>query len=138
MRHQQETAAGDETVGNIEYGKIHEVSLNHIHHETKAETVDHITDAAAVDGHDQPAFEIGEGPALAGKFPDNGRGKENKYHHEQPLGTLKRGEGSTGITHISQAQQTGQKVNMTMEGYVLKYKKLGKLIRGHNTRGKKT
>ena len=138
MGHQQETTAGDETVCHVEYGKIHKVGLDHIHHVTKAETVDHITDAAAIDTHDQPPFEICKGPALAGKFPNDGGGEQDKHHSKQPLGTLERGEGGTGVAHVSQAQQAGEEVHITMQRNVLEHQKLGKLIRGHNAGGKKT
>lgn len=132
MGYQQNTAAGDETIGYIENRECDEVGLDHIHHITKAKPVDHIADAAAVDGCDEPALEIGEGPALAGEFPDDGSSEQNEYYHKQPLGALKRGEGGAGIAHIGQTQQTRKEVHMAVEGDVLQNQKFGKLICGNN------
>ena len=132
MGHQQNAAAGDEAIGHVENGECDEVGLDHIHHITKAETVDHIANAAAVDGYDEPALEIGEGPTLAGEFPDDGGREQYKYHHKQPLGAFKRGKGGAGIAHIGQAQQAREEVHMAVEGDILQDQKLGKLIGGNN------
>ena len=133
MRQQQKCAAGDKAVGDIEHGEYHKICFDHIHHIAKAEAVDHVADAAAINGNDQPALEIRKGPALAGKLPYNGRGEQNKDHHKQPLSTLKGGEGSAGIADVGQVQQAGDKVHMTMQRDILQNKIFGKLIGGYNT-----
>ena len=101
---QQNRAAGDKAVGHIEHGKYHEVCFDHIHNITKAEAVDHVAHAAAVNGNDQPTLEIGKGPALAGELPNNGCCEQKEHHNEQPLGSLKGGESCACIAHIGQAQ----------------------------------
>ena len=132
MDQQQNAAAGNEAVSHIEHRELDKIGLDHVHYVTKAEAVNHIADAAAVDGYDQPALKIGKGPALAGKLPDDGGGEQDKYDYKQPLGTLKGGEGGAGIAHVGQAQQAGNEVHMAVQGDVLKHQKLGKLVSGYN------
>ena len=133
MGHQQNTAAGDKAISNIEDRENHKICLDHIHHITKAEAVDHIANAAAVDGYDQPALKGGEGPALAGELPHDGCGEQNEDQNEQPLGTLKRGKGRAGIAHVGQAQQAGNEVHMAVKGDILQHQKFGELVSSHNT-----
>ena len=71
--------------------------INKINNKASCNSVNHIADAAAVDGYDQPTLKICERPALAGELPDNGGGEQHEHHHKQPLGTLECREGGAFI-----------------------------------------
>ena len=66
MSQQQDTAAGNKAVRHIKDGKLHKFRLDHIHHIAEAESVNHIAGTTGVDGYNEPALQIREGPALFG------------------------------------------------------------------------
>ena len=78
MGHHQNAAAGDEAVGYIEYGKFHKGCFDHIHHIAHPDPVDHVTQAAAVDGCDAPPFEGGKAHGFFEIFIEDQPGENSK------------------------------------------------------------
>ena len=130
-----DAAAGDEAVGHIENGEIHELGLDHVHHIAVAEPVDHVAQAAAVDGRDAPALEFGEGHGLFEVFVENGGGEDQEDHREEPLHPLEGGEGGAGILDVGQPQKAGDEFHILIQGDVRHGQVLGDLVRGHDAGG---
>ena len=128
-------AAGDEAVSHIEHGEIHELGLDHIHHITEPNPVDHIAQAAGIDGGDAPALKLVETQGVFGIFPDNGQGEYRENHREEPLLILEAGEGGAVIAHIGETQKSGDEGYFRMQRDIGEGQILGKLIQAHHRGG---
>ena len=85
---QRKAAAADKAVRHIEHGKIHKIQVDHIHHISQANTVDHIAQAAGKHRHDAPALHGAKTHSFLGELPKNKDGKNGKDQGKQPLLTL--------------------------------------------------
>ena len=128
MHKQGDAAAGDEAIRHIEHGEIHKIHRDHIHHIPQPLPVDHVTQAACVDGGDAPPVEGFKGHPFAGKLPHNAHSKQDKDQQKQPLHSLKRGKGRAGILGVGQVKQPRDRLHRGMQRDIGHHPKLTELI----------